>query len=197
MFDATRSALVLGSAQSEAVVHDEACARLGIEVVRRRSGGGAVLLDPGEAAWIDVVLPTDHPLAEPDVGRAAWWVGEVWADALRTLGVGAVQVHRGAMVRTPWSALVCFAGVGPGEVLIGDGKCVGISQRRTRTAARFQTAAALTWRPERLVGLLSPPFPTGDEAGSALLTAVTPVARDQNTVVDAFLAALAAHAAPN
>jgi lipoate-protein ligase A len=44
------------------------------------------------------------------------------------------------MVRTRWSPLVCFAGLGPGEVSAGGRKLVGISQRRTRAAARFQCA---------------------------------------------------------
>ena len=48
----------------------------------------------------------------------------------------------------PWSALVCFAGIGPGEVLDGDGrKWVGISQRRTRDWIRLQTMAHRRWSP--------------------------------------------------
>ena len=44
------------------------------------------------------------------------------------------------MACTGWCPLVCFAGVGPGEVLAGGRKLVGISQRRTRAGARFQCA---------------------------------------------------------
>jgi lipoate-protein ligase A len=58
------------------------------------------------------------------------------------------------MQSSAWSARVCFAGVGPGEVLIGSRKVVGISQRRTRGAALFQTAALLTWDPAALLALL-------------------------------------------
>ena len=39
---------------------DVACAAPGVEVVRRRSGGGAVLLVPGEVVWFDVVVPVAH-----------------------------------------------------------------------------------------------------------------------------------------
>jgi lipoate-protein ligase A len=57
------------------------------------------------------------------------------------------------MVRTEWSELVCFAGLGPGEVTVGGRKVVGISQRRTRDAARFQCVAYETWDADALGAL--------------------------------------------
>ena len=62
-----------------------------------------------------------------------------------------------------WSPLVCFAGVGPGEVLLGRRKLVGISQRRTRNGSRFQCMVHVRWSPDVLVGLLAAPRPTVDE----------------------------------
>jgi lipoate-protein ligase A len=59
------------------------------------------------------------------------------------------------MQRTPWSASVCFAGLGPGEITVDGRKVVGMSQRRTREAALFQCCAALRWEPERLLDLLA------------------------------------------
>ena len=56
-FSVDAPALVLGSAQRDDVVDADACAAAGVEVVRRRSGGGAVLLLPGEVTWLDVVVP--------------------------------------------------------------------------------------------------------------------------------------------
>jgi len=157
-----RPALVLGSTQDASVVDGRAAEAAGVEVVRRRSGGGAVLLVPGEVLWVDVVVPAGDPLWDPDVGRAAWWLGDVWAEALaqdatvdRVGGAGGgVAVHRGPLVTTPWSRLVCFAGLGPGEVTTGGRKLVGVSQRRTRAAARFQCALYARWDPARLAALL-------------------------------------------
>jgi lipoate-protein ligase A len=146
---------VLGSTQPDAVVDHAAAAAAGVEVVRRRSGGGAVLVEPGGVLWVDVVIPPGDPLWDDDVGRAAHWVGDAWAAALGAVGVAGAQVHRGALVTTPWSGLVCFAGVGAGEVLVDGAKVVGLAQRRTRAGARFQTAALLRWEPERLLGLLA------------------------------------------
>jgi lipoate---protein ligase len=65
------------------------------------------------------------------------------------------KVHRGPMIRTRWSSDVCFAGTGPGEVMVDDAKLVGIAQRRTRTAVRFQTMVHLRWRPAVVAALVS------------------------------------------
>lgn len=151
VFDVEQPALVLGSAQRDDVVDHAAAARAGVEVVRRRSGGGAVVLIPGECLWVDVLLPRDDPRWDDDIGRAAHWVGDAWAVAV---GDGA-RAHRGALQRSPWSDLVCFAGIGPGEVTVGGRKVVGISQRRTRAGARFQCVALARWDPASLLDLLA------------------------------------------
>jgi lipoate-protein ligase A len=94
-------------------------------------------------------------------------VGEAWAAALGELGVSA-EVHRGPLVRSEWSTEVCFAGLGPGEVTVDGRKVVGISQRRTRAAARFQCAALGRWDPAAAVTLLGlPPRAAEDLRGAA------------------------------
>lgn len=169
-YEVTRPALVLGSAQRDEVVDVAACAAAGVDVVRRRSGGGVVLLVPGESLWLDVVVPRGDPLWDDDVARAMWWLGEVWREALEAVGVVGAEVHRGGLIHTPWSRLVCFDGIGSGEVVVGDRKAVGISQRRTREWLRLQSSVHLAWRAELLVSLLapgadpdSPPLPTAGD----------------------------------
>jgi len=163
----TGPALVLGSAQPDDRVDRAACAAAGIDVVRRHSGGGAVLVMPGEVLWVDVVVPVGDGLWEGDVGRAFHWVGEAWAAALGELGVAA-EVHRGPLERSRWSSDVCFAGLGPGEVTVEGRKVVGMSQRRTRSAARFQCAALGRWDPAALIALLGlPPAAADDLRGAA------------------------------
>jgi lipoate-protein ligase A len=147
-------ALILGSSQPEADVDLDAAAAAGVEVARRRSGGGAVLLGARVAAWVDVIIPTADPLWDADVRRASWWLGDVWATALEVAGAGPAQVWRGGIRTNSWSGRVCFAGLGPGEVCLGGQKVVGISQRRTRHATLFQTAVLLAWDPSGLLGLL-------------------------------------------
>lgn len=154
--EVTAPALVLGSTQRDEVVDHAACAAQGVEVVRRRSGGGAVLLLPGAVTWLDVVLPAGGVGWSDDVHRPMVWVGEQIAEVLRTMtGRADVTVHTGAMVTTPWSRTVCFDGVGAGEVLLGGAKLVGISQRRTRTGARLQCCWYSRHDPATLAGLLA------------------------------------------
>ena len=177
--DPTEPALVLGSAQPDTDVRDD----VDLEVVRRRSGGGAVLVVPGEVLWVDVVVPAGDALWDDDVARASHWLGDVWGAALGELGV-AGKVHRGPLERTPWSASVCFAGLGPGEVTIDGRKVVGISQRRTRAAARFQSAALGRWDPSALLDRL-----TIDARSSDL----EPLATCAGVPLDELLAAFLRH----
>ena len=147
-------AVVLGSTQADGVVDVARAAAACVDVVRRRSGGGAVLLRPGEVVWVDVLVPCGDPLWQADVGRAFGWLGRAWSEALASLGVEA-SVHEGAPVAGRWSSLVCFAGLGPGEVTVGGRKVVGLSQRRTRAGALFQCAALVEWDPSPLLELLT------------------------------------------
>jgi lipoate-protein ligase A len=161
-------ALVLGSTQPESDVDRVRATSAGLEVVRRRSGGGAVLVEPGALAWVEVYVSRDDPLWDPDVGRAFWWLGQVWADALTALGVAGAEVHRGPPVTAAWSARVCFAGTGSGEVTVGGRKVVGMSQRRTRAGALFQCAALMRWDARRLLEVLDLAEPERVEGAVAL-----------------------------
>jgi len=187
VLDATAPALVLGSTQSEELVDGEAAAAAGIDVARRRSGGGAVLVLPGEMAWVDVILPAGDPLWDDDIARAAHWLGRAWQSALAELGVGSTEVHEGALACGPLGRLVCFAAVGAGEVTVagGDGprKVVGVSQRRTRVAARFQCAAYRRWDPDPLARLLR----LDPEGRWAIAGAAIGTDREPAALVDAFL----------
>ncbi len=157
-------ALVLGSTQSEARIDRARLAAAGIDAVRRRTGGGAVVLTEGAVVWVDVLVPAGDPLWRADVGRAFWWLGETWVEALEAAGVTGARWHDGGLVRSAWSDSVCFAGLGPGEVIVAGRKVVGLSQRRTREGALFQCAALLAWEPAELVEMLG----LGSEAAAAL-----------------------------
>ncbi|MGH9185868.1 MAG: lipoyl protein ligase domain-containing protein [Acidimicrobiales bacterium] len=179
----TGPALVLGSAQPLTDIDEAHAAARGMEVARRRSGGGAVLLEPGGSLWVDVLVPRTDPLWHVDIGVATHWLGDVWASALAALG-RAADVHKGGLIRTEWSSRVCFAGLGPGEVTDENGrKLVGISQRRTRAGARFQCVTLAHWDPEDLGELLSVP-------AGALADLAAVVGAPLDAVEAAFLAAL-------
>jgi lipoate-protein ligase A len=191
VFEVDRPALVLGSAQPESDVDLDRVAAAGVELVRRRSGGGAVLLVPGEVLWVDVVVPRADPQWHDDVGRASWWLGETWRRALASLG-WETDVHRGPMVRSNWSSLLCFSGVGPGEVMAGERKVVGLSQRRTRAAARFQCAVYRRFDGEALLDLLRLERAERTAAADHLARSVTGVDVAPAELAEDFLAALPA-----
>lgn len=151
----TTPLLVLGSTQPVTTVDSERLDVRNIDLVRRRSGGGAVLVGVDELFWFDLVIDRDDDLWDDDVGRAFAWVGEVLLSALLSLGVDGA-IHSGSLITSEWSDRVCFAGLGPGEITNSDGaKIAGVSQRRTRDSARFQCAVLRRWDSEGMVDLLA------------------------------------------
>lgn len=168
-------AVVLGSTQASSTVDGERAASMGVELARRRSGGGAVHLTPEGQLWLDVVIPAGDALWDDDVGRAGGWLGRSWCRALdRGLSPGGAyhEVWTGRPVDAEAGRLACFASTGPGEVrsssTVGPGvKLVGVSQRRTRWSARFQSVVYLRWDPEPLLGILRA-GEAGERVGQAL-----------------------------
>jgi hypothetical protein len=134
--------------------------------------------------WLDLEIPSSDVLWHDDIGRATWWVGELWRHALAPFAPLAT-VHVGRMQRTRWSDDICFAGVGPGEVLVGDAKLVGVSQRRTRLAARFQTVVHRRWRPEVVAALVA-----GDAPADSLASLVATCDAPSEAIVAQLIAAL-------
>ena len=188
--DVTRPALVLGSSQPEAVVDRAAAALAGLDVVRRRSGGGAVLLVPGEHVWVDVWVPAGDDLWREDLVAAALPVGEAWASVLADLGL-ACTVHRGGATRGRIETMVCFAGRGPGEVSDSRGrKVVGVSQRRTRAWTRLQTLVHRQWDPSRTVAGLALADDDRERVAAEIAERVAAVAVEPGRVVAGLASAL-------
>lgn len=154
------AAVVLGSTQAGTDVDAVRAAAAGLAVARRRSGGGLVLVEPGDPLWLDVWVPASDPLWEPDVLASFDWLGEVWARALGSLGLE-VDVHRGRLEDPGgWGRRLCFGAVGAGEVVSTAcagrvHKVVGLSQRRTRAGSWFHGACPLRSDPGRLTGVLA------------------------------------------
>ena len=138
--------LVLGSTQKAGTADEHRAASCGAEVLRRRSGGGAVLLWPGRQVWADFFVAATDPLWHDDVTLATRWVGRLWASAVASFSTSGCSVHTDRLIADRWGRLVCFAGMGPGEVFVSGRKVVGVSQRRSRDRVRMQTAARI--RPE-------------------------------------------------
>jgi lipoate---protein ligase len=170
-----RPTLVLGSTQPTEVIDAAAMRERGVELARRRGGGGAVYLGagPGEQLWLDVWIPRHDPLWIADVSVAAEWVGAWWMEALAGVGQQGFDVHRGRSVPGDLGDLVCFAGRGPGEVFAGGRKVVGLSQWRSREGALFSSCAYLRWDPTPLLAVMEV---DGDGARAELARDLAPIA---------------------
>jgi lipoate-protein ligase A len=172
-------AVVIGSAQPASDFDGERLAAAGADLVRRRSGGGAVLVAPGLQVWLDVFVPNDDPLAQSDVGKSFHWLGDAFAAAIASvLGTSVaragVEVNRGPRQSTPWSRTLCYAGLGAGEVTVAGRKVVGMSQRRERSGAWIHSMALLTDRAGDLADLLAGPVERRSAARAGLERAGLP-----------------------
>jgi len=125
-----------------------------------------VLVTPDDPVWIDVWIPVDDPLSSADVTGAFGWLGATWAGALDRLGATGIEVQgTGPGACTRWASLVCFGGVGAGEVTVSGRKVVGLAQRRNRSGAWFHTACVLRWDPTLLLEVLD--LSPGERAAAA------------------------------
>lgn len=170
-------AVVLGVGQRREIVDSAACARAGISVAQRTSGGTAVLGNR-EMLALDVALPGDHPLADQDVLGAYHWLGRVFRDALEALtrdgparlalvGIDEARADQAAQRTAPRTeaagrrGLACFGTLSPYEVALApDGpaalrKLVGLSQIRKRSVVMFQVGLYTLFDGYGLARLLS------------------------------------------
>jgi len=153
------AALLLGSSQRPDEIDHAACTAAGLTIHRRGSGGGAVLAD-STMLLLDLALPRGHPLYRDDVAESYRWIGEVWAAALRELGIGAralpvAEARADAESLDPLLKRVCFGGLSPYEALVGRRKVVGLAQIRRRGGALFQAGVHLRWEPQRIAALMA------------------------------------------
>lgn len=111
-----RRSVLLGMNSPDAAADRTACARLGAEVVRRMSGGGAVAMEPGILAW-DLLVARPPGTSPEDLSRA---VCTGLAAALSTFGVTAAFRPPGDIV-TPRGKLGGTAGFFDGLSMLHQG----------------------------------------------------------------------------
>ena len=151
--NAKDSCIVLGSSEREKAFLDFTYLdREGLNLATRRSGGGAVLVEPDHLLWLDVFVPNHSLFWVEDVKLSALWMGRIWHETLQEFSVEC-SMYEGKFRRSPLSDLVCFAGQSPGEIFIQGQKVLGISQRRSKHGTRYQCALVLKWSPRHLINL--------------------------------------------
>jgi lipoate-protein ligase A len=168
--------LSLGRGQPVPAARLSACREAGVGVVRRRTGGGAVL-HGRDLTYAFAAPARELPGAIRDAYAA---IAEALVDALVFVGVPVERVPVAAAPRGISGAFDCFAEAAGDEIRAGGRKLVGSAQRRTVTGvlqhgsirlARDPEAAARAagLDPERATDLSTLGFP---DAGAALREAL-------------------------
>lgn len=140
-----RPTLILGAGQR---LEDQWTPASGARVVRRHTGGTAVLAAPG-VLGLDVALPAAHPLSGNDVVEAYRWLGETWYAALTQLHVDAhivsIAEARAAAQRDTAETIrmACFGTLSPYEITVGGRKLVGFAQVRRQAGVLLQSGIHL------------------------------------------------------
>jgi lipoate-protein ligase A len=91
-------------------------------------------------------LHLDDPLVLRDLGTSFLWLGRVVVDVLDELGLKVMMVET-RQERSEIGGLICFGGLGFGEVLMEGAKVLGLAQRRSRGQACFQFS--LLWNEQQ------------------------------------------------
>jgi lipoate-protein ligase A len=116
--------LSFGRNQKTAGYDRDTLARKGIAVVRRPTGGRAILHH--REITYSVTAPAE---SGGSIAAEYQWINGLLLTALRSLGVDAVIAHRAERAPAP-DANPCFATATPGEITAGGRKLVGSAQYR-------------------------------------------------------------------
>jgi lipoate-protein ligase A len=153
----TEAALVLGSGQRPP---ENWAPPAGLPLVRRGTGGGAVLCDE-DYLMLDIALPPGDPRVLDVVTESYRWLAARLVAALDELEIGSSSLVEPLALRQLDEAAreagrtACFAGLGPYELLDGEGrKLVGLAQRRRRGGVLLQAAGYLGGVREPLADML-------------------------------------------
>ncbi len=158
--------LVLGFSQKRDMLNPAALAAQPLPIYHRRAGGSAVMVGSG-LLGLDVVMPASHPLVLPDIVESYHWLGEVWEETLRCLGVETRLVtpdeahgqrtllkQEETHAREAILRRACYGSLSPYEVAAGQRKVVGLDMIRRRAGSLLQAGLLLHWEVEPLVQLL-------------------------------------------
>ncbi len=120
-------AISLGQSQRISSVNEAACKGAGVGIVRRATGGLAILHT--DELTYSVALPITHPLAAGDVMTSYRRLADAIVEALKLLGVSDANADRVAK-EDKAKGPVCFEAPSDYEVVGGGKKLVGSAQWR-------------------------------------------------------------------
>ena len=122
--------LSLGYGQRIREADTEALRRNGWDLVRRPTGGQAIL--HGDELTYSLCLPLHHPLASGDIVESYRRISALLLRALGSLGLAATAEPAGAGDRHERAGPVCFAQPSHYEILFAGRKLIGSAQLRRK-----------------------------------------------------------------
>jgi lipoate-protein ligase A len=155
LFTWTEPWLSVGCLQPISDVDISACQRAGIPIVRRASGGTAVLHE-GTVAF-SLAVPPSHRLAVSDIVESYRMLAPPALIALEKIGIAAELVRLEEAQRgrpNGFGSAACFAALSPYELVVGSRKLVGNSQLRRRGSILHHAVMMLDFNPGRFAGFL-------------------------------------------
>jgi lipoate-protein ligase A len=126
-YDWEPACLSIGYFQAIAAVNSRECCRRGIDIVRRPTGGNAILHQG--CLTYSVALPVSSPLVDGGIVSSYRRLSRPFQETL--LEFGAPVVPAPASVR-PVAGFDCFAAPGPYEITLAGRKILGSAQTRRR-----------------------------------------------------------------
>lgn len=173
-------------------VEREACDRLGVRIVRRPTGGRAVLHD--DELTYSVCVPLDRSWARLSVGESFRRIGEGLVAGLRRLGIAATLGKAGGPLAASGKAEACFQTPRMPAVLAAGKKIVGSAQRRLGGAI-LQHGSLLLDVDLAMHQAVFPSWPREDPGKAvtwlkALLREVPPRSAIERALMDGWAAAL-------
>jgi len=145
----------LGKHQAPEVVNREACRRLGLEVCRRPTGGGAILHEPDEITF-SIIIGL-QALGARGVMESYRILSAAIVAGLRLLGVRARLVdNEGEPQAGPGANPVCFARRARCDISCRGHKLVGSAQMHRRGVVLQQSALPVSTSMERMAAVFGP-----------------------------------------
>jgi lipoate-protein ligase A len=194
------AALSLGYAQrAEREVDFEACQRLGVDWVRRPTGGRAILHDFGELTY-SLVAACDDPNISGGVLESYRKISGALVKGLQNLGVAAELAGKERRGADGAVTAACFDAPSAYEVTWQGRKIIGSAQARRKDVLLQQGTILLTVDLEKLFTVLKPPARASrTEAIAQVASRLTSIEEARSDVVsfseaeEAFAAAFAEH----
>ena len=134
-----RDAIILGKSQKPSDGMQRRAGAMGLDLVVRNSGGGAVYASTNLVS-LSVVAPADSPLSRSSIPQSFCVIGQVWQSVLKELGVETKMVTQSTRHQLSESAphqslaWACFASLSYGELTdLAGRKLLGLAQVRKTT----------------------------------------------------------------